>query len=107
MTTGTHCDIFSIVKHITWDNEKNDKLKAERGISFEEILFHIEREDILDIWEHPNQERYGGRRIFVMNVEGYAYLVPFLETKDEVIVKTVIPSRKATKQYLSEGRDNG
>jgi len=56
--------------------------------------------------EHPNQERYGGQRIFVMNVDGYAYLVPFLETEEEVALKTIIPSRKATSRYLGEEKGN-
>jgi uncharacterized DUF497 family protein len=91
------------VKYFSWDVEKNEKLMVDRGISFEEIVFHIEQGDLLDILEHPNQERYGGQRIFVVNVGGYAYLVPFLETEDEVVLKTVIPSRKATKKYLPGG----
>ncbi len=86
-----------MVKYFQWDNEKNEKLKEERGISFEEIVFHIERGDILDILEHPNQERYRGQRVFVINVEGYVYLVPFLEMENEVILKTIIASRKGTK----------
>jgi len=88
------------VKYFSWDVEKNERLKSGRGISFEEIVFHIERGDVLDILEHPNQDRYGGQRIFVVNVGGYAYLVPFVETENEVVLKTIIPSRKATKQYL-------
>ena len=88
------------MKYFTWDPEKNEKLKVEREISFEEIMFHVERGDILDILEHPNQEKYGGQRVFVIEVEGYAYLVPFLETENEVVLKTIIPSRKATRQYL-------
>jgi uncharacterized DUF497 family protein len=88
------------VKYFAWDAEKNEQLRAERGISFEEIVFHIERGDILDILEHPNQEKYRGQRIFVVNVSDYAYLVPFEETESEVVLKTIIPSRKATKRYL-------
>lgn len=88
------------MKYLEWDNSKNEQLRKERGISFEEIVFHLERGDILDILEHPNQDKYLGQRIFVINVEGYAYLVPFVETEDEVFLKTIIPSRKATKRYL-------
>lgn len=88
------------MKYFAWDAEKNEQLRAERGISFEEIVFHIERGDILDILEHPNQEKYRGQRIFVVNVSDYAYLVPFEETEIEVVLKTIIPSRKATKRYL-------
>ena len=100
MPKGTRYPKVNCVKYLAWDPEKNEKLKMERGISFEEIVFHVERGDVLDILEHPNQEKYGGQRIFVIEVEGYAYLVPFLETEDEVVLKTVIPSRKATRQYL-------
>jgi len=95
------------VKYFEWDNEKNERLKEERGISFEEIVFHIKRGDILEILEHPNQERYRGQRIFVINVEGYVYLVPFLEMENEVILKTIIPSRKATKKYLRGENNHG
>lgn len=95
------------MKFFTWDIEKNERLKRERGISFEEIVFHVERGDILDILEHPNQERYGGQRILVMDIEGYAYLVPYLESGDSVILKTIIPSRKATRRYLSEENGDG
>lgn len=84
----------------------NEKLKLERGISFEEIIFHIERGDVLDILQHPNRERYGEQRIFVVNVEGYVYLVPFVEREEEVTLKTIIPSRKATRMYLRKERNN-
>jgi uncharacterized DUF497 family protein len=94
------------VKYFTWDSEKNDRLREERGISFEEIVFHIAQGHILGILEHPNQERYGGQRIFVINADGYAYLVPFLETEEEVVLKTIIPSRKATRRYLGEEEED-
>lgn len=88
------------MKYFTWDEAKNDKLKAERGVGFEEIVFHIERGDLLDILEHPNQERYRGQRIFVVQRNDYVYLVPFVEDDMSVFLKTIIPSRRATKQYL-------
>jgi uncharacterized DUF497 family protein len=88
------------VKYYSWNNEKNERLKVERGVSFEEAVFYIEHGQLLDIIEHPNQERYGGQRIFVININGYAFLVPFVETEQEVFLKTIIPSRKATKEYL-------
>lgn len=74
----------------------------ERGISFEEIVFHIERGDVLDLQDHPNQEKYPGQRIFIVDVEGYAYVVPFVEDEEEVFLKTIIPSRKATRKYLGD-----
>ena len=81
---------------------KNAKLRTERGIGFEDIVFHIERGDLLDILEHPNPDRYTGERIFVVQREDYVYLVPFVEDEHSVFLKTIIPSRKATKQYLGE-----
>jgi uncharacterized DUF497 family protein len=86
------------VKYYNWDPDKNEKLKAERNISFEEIVFHIDRGDEGDVFEHPNQERYPGQKISVVLIEGYAYLVPYVETETEIFLKTIIPSRKATKQ---------
>jgi hypothetical protein len=68
------------------------------GIGFEEIVFHIERGDLLDILEHPDPERYVGQRVFVVRREAYVYLVPFVEDEHTVFLKTIIPSRKATKE---------
>jgi uncharacterized DUF497 family protein len=90
------------VKRFNWNSDKGEQLRQERGISFEEILFHIECGDILDILEHPNPQRYAGQRILVMAVNEYAYLVPYVEDNDEVFLKTIIPSRKATKKYLAK-----
>ena len=95
------------MKYFSWDSEKNESLNRERGVSFEEVVFHIERGDLLDILEHPNQERYPGQRIFVVNIGDYAYLVPFVESEAEVFLKTVIPSRKATNTYLRRRTEDG
>ena len=88
------------LKYFTWDPAKNEKLKAQRGISFDDIVFHIERGDVLDILEHPNRQRYEGQRIFVVQRQDYLYLVPFVEEEERIVLKTIIPSRKATKKYL-------
>jgi uncharacterized DUF497 family protein len=90
------------VKYYAWDDAKNEKLKAERGIRFEEIVFLIERGNLLDVLEHPNREKYRGQRIFVVQRDEYVYLVPFVEDKRLVFLKTIIPSRKATKEYLGK-----
>ncbi|MCG2759936.1 MAG: BrnT family toxin [Candidatus Delongbacteria bacterium] len=89
-----------------WNDEKNQKLKSERDISFEDIVFHIKRDGLLDIIENPNQKRYEGQKIFIVNVEGYIYLVPFLEDNELIFLKTIIPSRKMTKLYLNVKGDN-
>ena len=94
------------MKYFDWDDAKNARLRAERSIGFEEIVFHIERGDLLDILEHPNPDRYAGQRIFVVRREDYVYLVPFVEDEQTVFLKTIIPSRKATKQYLGEESDD-
>ena len=88
------------MKTFSWNNEKNAVLKAERQVSFEEIILYIEMGFLLDVLEHPNQEKHKGQKIFVVQVDDYVYLVPFVETDTEVFLKTIIPSRKATKKYL-------
>lgn len=90
------------MKYFTWNEAKNEKLKVERGIGFEEVVFLIGKGDLLDVLEHPNQQRYRGQRIFVVRRGDYVYLVPFLEDDREVFLKTIIPSRKATMQYLGK-----
>lgn len=90
------------MKHYNWDLSKNEKLKAERNISFEEVVFHIGQGAEVDVFEHPNQERYPGQKISVVLIEGYAYLVPYVESETEIFLKTIIPSRKATKKYVRE-----
>ena len=92
------------MKYFSWNDEKNRLLKIERNISFEEVIFYIEKKQILDILDHPNQEKYRGQKIFVVNINNYALLVPFVENDQEIFLKTIIPSRKATRQYL-RGRD--
>lgn len=88
------------MKIFSWNNEKNALLKTERQISFEEIVLYIEMGFLLDVLEHPNQEKYKGQKVFVVRVDDYVYLVPFIETEKEVFLKTIIPSRKATRKYL-------
>ena len=71
------------MKYFAWSGEKNESLKIDRGVSFEEVDFHIERGNLLDVLEHPNQQRYPGKRIFVVDIGGYAYLVPFVESEQK------------------------
>jgi len=88
------------MKYFSWNHEKNELLKEERQISFEDVVFYIEQGFLLDILEHPNQEKYQGQKIFVVQIDEYAYLVPFIEDEREIFLKTIIPSRKATRKYL-------
>ena len=88
------------MKPYDWSDEKNEWLKRERGITFEDIVFHLARGGLLDTIAHPNQRQYPGQRIFIVNVEGYACLVPCVEDGNVIFLKTVIPSRKMTKEHL-------
>mgnify|MGYP004005099573 FL=1 len=88
------------MKFYNWNPEKNEFLKSERNISFEEVIFHIQNGDEVDIYDHPNQEHYPNQKISVVIIEEYAYLVPYVESETEIFLKTIIPSRKATKKYL-------
>ncbi|OEU73428.1 MAG: toxin [Desulfuromonadales bacterium C00003068] len=88
------------MKTINWNPEKNQILIQERNISFEDVLFAIQQFDLLDDMKHPNEQKYPNQRVFVVNIDGYVYLVPYVETETEFFLKTIIPSRKATKKYL-------
>ena len=85
-----------------WDSEKNELLKRERNISFEKIIFHLARGDVWKLADHPDQESYPGQKIYFVIMEDYIYLVPHVVEKDYVFLKTIIPSRKATKVYRNE-----
>ena len=90
------------MKPINWNSTKNQQLITERGISFEDIVFYLQQGQLLDDIEHPNSNKYPEQRIFVIDVDGYVHLVPYVEDRKEIFLKTVIPSRKATKHYLGE-----
>ena len=94
------------MKSINWNTEKSVALKASLGISFEDVVFYVERGDILDDYIHPNQQAYPGQRIMVVSVANYAYLVPYVENEEELFLKTIIPSRKATQRYHGEKHED-
>jgi uncharacterized DUF497 family protein len=94
------------MKPFRWNSEKNEALKEERGVSFESMVVAIEAGGLLDILAHPNERKYPHQRVLVVARDGYAYLVPFVEDDDCFFLKTVIPSRKATRDYLSQGDDD-
>ncbi|WP_077001111.1 toxin [Variovorax sp. KK3] len=91
------------MKSFRWGPEKNEVLRADRGISFESIVVAIESGGLLDVLAHPNRSRYPRQRVLVVAWDGYAYLVPFVEEEEYFFLKTVIPSRKATRDYLGSG----
>lgn len=90
------------MKYFDWNDDKNQLLKKKRGISFEEIVFCIANNQLLDIVEHPDKQKYGNQKIFIVEVRNYAYIVPFVESEDSYFLKTIYPSRKATRMYLNK-----
>ncbi len=93
------------MRYFDWNQDKNKWLKEQRDITFEEIVFYILHGGLLDVLEHPDKKQYPGQRIFVVNVERYVFIVPFVETEETVFLKTIIPSRKMTKRYLGGNKD--
>jgi hypothetical protein len=91
------------VKPFRWGLEKNEQLKLDRGTSFEQMVVAVESGGLLDILAHPNPTKYPNQKVLVVASDGYAYLVPFVEQEDHFFLKTVIPSRKATRDYLNQG----
>lgn len=89
-------------KIYNWNPDKNQLLAKERVITFERIVFAIGSGDELAVLEHPNQEKYPGQKISIVQVDDYFYAVPFIENDAEIFLKTIIPSRKATRQYRSQ-----
>ncbi|MFA6823172.1 MAG: toxin [Geobacter sp.] len=91
------------MKYFRWNHQKNSELKAERDITFEQMVLAIEADGLLDVVQHPNIDKYPNQLIFVVAYEGYVYLVPFVEESEYYFLKTIIPSRKAKRDYLKRG----
>ena len=83
-----------------WDPDKEKCLKENRGLSFYYVLFHIENDDLLDVREHPNKEKYPNQKLLIIKMNDYVYVVPYVQEQDTMFLKTIIPSRKETKRYL-------
>lgn len=92
------------MKQFNWNADKNQLLMAERGVSFEDVLFAFQAGQLLDEVAHPNTEKYPQQRVFIVCIDDYAWLVPFVESENEIFLKSIIPSRKATKQYLRRAK---
>lgn len=88
------------MKQINWNPEKNQQLMSERGVSFEDVLFALQSGGLHDDGPHPNRNKYPNQRLLVVRIDDYAWLVQFVENDGEIFLKTVIPSRKATKKFL-------
>lgn len=96
-----------VMKPIEWSNEKNEWLKEVRGVSFQEAGEVIKENNLIDIINNPNQKKYPGQKIYVLEVRGYVWMVPFVEDGKKIFLKTMYPSRKYSKKHrpaLSAGR---
>ena len=89
------------MKPFAWSSEKNEQLMAERNLCFEAVVVAIEAGELLDVLEHPNPERYPGQRLLVVRLQGYVHLVLYVESDDHLFLKTIIPSRRAQRQYTN------
>ena len=89
------------MKCYDWNDEKNGLLKKKRGVFFEEVILAVEQSRLLAILEHPNQQKYPLQQIYIVEINDYAFIVPFVETEDGVFLKTIIPNRKMSKLYLT------
>lgn len=109
---GTHDDkrhtlFYNVnVKPFRWSAEKNERLKSEHAVCFEEVVLAIEEGGLMDIVVHPNQRRYPGQVVLVVAYRDYVFLVPSIEESTHYFLKTIIPSRKATRDYLAAGGRN-
>ena len=90
------------MKVINWNAQKNQELIKQRGVSFDDVLYYLLQGEMLDDLQHHNQDKYPNQKMFVLAIDDYVYLVPYVETDEEIFLKTIIPSRKATKQYLGD-----
>lgn len=94
------------MKYFEWDKGKNELLKRTRGIGFEDVIEAVNSGNLLETVDHPNKKKYPNQRMFIVNIKDYAYLVPFIEDEEKQFLKTIFPSRKAAKKYLSKkGKD--
>lgn len=92
------------MKYFDWDEEKNALLKIERGVGFEDVVSAIDEGNLLEVLNHHNSKKYPNQKIYVVKIEDYVYLVPFVEDEEKHFLKTIYPSRKMTKKYLTERR---
>lgn len=91
------------MKHFDWNKEKNRWLKEHRGVGFEDVVSVIQNgKGVLAVIDSRNQKKYMNQRVFIVNINNYAYEVPFVEDEEKIFLKTIIPSRKSTKKYLSK-----
>ncbi len=90
-----------------WNIEKNTLLKQERDICFEDVVTQIYESNVLDIIKHPNQIKYPNQKIYIIFIQNYTYMIPFVKENDEIFLKTIVPSRKMHKIYKGKDYEDG
>lgn len=88
------------MKYFDWNQDKNQRLKDERDVCFDDVVDAITSGKTLDVFNHPNQKKYAGQRVAIVEIRNYAYFVAYIEDEKKIFLKTVYPSRDATKKYL-------
>jgi hypothetical protein len=91
------------MRDISWNKLKNEQLVKTRGVGFRRAAFLIESGQVMEVIDNPNKIKYAGQKMYILNIDNYAWLVPFVENNDGIFLKTMIPSRKATREYLKGG----
>lgn len=89
------------MKYYDWNKYKNEQLKEERDISFEEVLNAFDSGGLIKIIKNPNK-KYSNQKVYLVNIDNYIYIVPFVEDEEKYFLKTIFPSRQMTKKYLKE-----
>ena len=97
-----HTTCYILIMQYIWDEEKNDLLKKTRNISFEQVILAIEEKNIVDIFDHPNQEKYKGQIFILVEIDEYVYVIPahISPSEETCHLITIYPSRKYTSRYL-------
>ena len=90
-----------------WNIEKNQVLKEDRGVCFEDVLAQIYDDKVLDIIKHPNTEKYPNQKMYIVLLQNYVHMVPFVKENGEIFLKTIVPSRKMNKKYKGEVNETG
>ena len=99
--------MYNIKMKFEWNPAKNETLKKERNISFEKVIFHLSQGDVWKTTDHPDQVKFPGQRLYFILIENYVYIVPHVMRDETIFLKTIIPSRKATKLFNMEQKENG
>lgn len=92
------------MKYFDWNEAKNKQLREEREVCFEDVLIAISSGNLLDVLAHHNSKKYPNQKVYVLNINGYIHIVPFVDDGSKIFLKTIYPSRKLTKRYLLGGK---